>query len=1017
MEDELGESTLAVLGDFELLGELGRGGMGVVYRARQLGLGRMVALKVLGQGLPLGDAARARFTTEMAASARLSHPNVVTLYESGEDGHRLYFAMELVEGQDLGKWVQSSGPMPSRRAAEVVAQAADALQHAHQRGVIHRDLKPTNILLDTAGMVRVVDFGLARILEGTAAAPLTMDGQILGTPAYMAPEMAMGRGKSAGALADVYALGAVLFYLITGRGPFVGETVGEILGQVMEHEPPSPKWLNPGVPAPLATICLKCLAKEPGRRYASAREVAEDLRRFQKGEAILAKPAGPWMLGWLWVRRHPAWATVLVLMVLVMGSMLWAGVTARTSRLLDEQRRLADYVADINLARQALGQDNLVRAHDRLDRQLPGTGGKDLRGFEWWWLKELSRGQETRILFQSTNAVTVLALAAKAPIFAAAGEGWVGLWRAEGELVKRWETRGDGEPSGLALTDDGERVAVAWTNRVELYAWTGDRIREWKGVGGNTLAFSPSGRRLAVNYCPGSASDDPKDVIALDLGTSKEWRLAERGGSALRWEVGEETLKLVRFYGSVDRWYLGETNPVRLLENDRACYSASYSDSGEWLARSFYNGTVVVEQVGDGAKGKSIGGQAPRGVRIAFSRDDGRMALAGGAEARVNVWDTASWTRIGGLIGHVGEITGICFVGTNGLLSASRDGTVRFWDVTRPRRAEHRSIPHQLDAFNTRAPVYSADGRWLAASKVWASAPEPMESRETSVLWDREVGMARATFPGRPVAFSPDSRWVLMWRQDGELRAFDVETGRGGEGFRVANALPHWHEDLLSADGTRFIGHDTERRLHLYDAFTGQRMITASRTCWAWTVSSRGSLAAYATPGNDIVIWDFETGRERVVLRLDQQAPELRFSPDLRWLAVGSLNHRIHLVELATGRTEILVGHQASVMALDFTPDSRTLASGGDDSDLVLWNVESGRELFSKAQPAAIYWVRFAPDGQALLTGHLGTEDGQVPSEYRVWPAPGGVAGRANDARADSKSPGGRTVWDRAEMP
>lgn len=1018
VEDEFGESTLGKLGDFELLGELGRGGMGVVYRARHLDLGRMVALKVLGQGLPLGDGARARFTTEMAASARLSHPNVVTLYESGEDGHRLYFAMELVEGQDLGKWVQSSGPMPSRRAAEVVAHVADALQHAHQRGVIHRDLKPTNILLDTAGKVRVVDFGLARILEGTAAVPLTMDGQILGTPAYMAPEMAMGHGKNAGALADVYAVGAVLFYLLTGRAPFVGETIGEILGQVTEHEPPSPKWLSPGVPAPLATICLKCLAKEPGRRYASARELAEDLRRFHRGEAIQAKPAGPWLVGWLWVRRHPAWATVLVLMVLAMASMLWAGVTARTSRLLDEQRRLADYVADINLARQALAQGNLVRAHYRLDLQDKETNGKDPRGFEWWWLKELGRGQESRVLFQSSNAVTALALATTAPVFVAAGEGWVGLWNVEGELEQSWETRRDGEPLALALTRDGGQVAVAWTNRVELYARSGERIREWTGVGGNTLAFSPSGKRLAVNYCPGSASDDPKDVVVMDLESGKEWRLAGRGGSTLRWETGEASLQLVRFYGSVDRWRLGDTNLVRLLESGRACYSAGYSESGRWLARGIFDGTVSVDPMGGHDAGKSFVGQAPRGVRIAFSEGDQRLVLAGGAEARLTVWDTVGWVKVDELLGHVGEITGVRCLGTNRVVSASRDGTVRLWEVGRPQRVAHQSIPHQLESFNTRAPVFSPDGRWLAASRFWGEAPEPMELRDSSLLWDFEVGTLRTNLPGRPVAFSPDSRVVLTWRQDGELRAFEMATGRGGAGFRVANAAPHWHEELLSADGTRFVGHDAKRRLHLYDAFTGARLATASRECWVWTVSPRGLLAAYATPspGNDIVIWDLETCRERVVLHLSREAPELQFSPDLRWLAVGSLDQRIHLIELATGTTKEMVGHQAGIMALDFSPDSRTLASGGDDLDLILWNVESRRELFSKSQPGPIYWVRFAPDGQALLSGHVGTSDGRVPSEYRIWPAPRGLR-NAKGVAGPSGRPGRRTVWERVEIP
>ncbi len=1014
------------LGEFELLAEIARGGMGVVYRARQQRLGRLVALKVLPPETQRDEIARARFASEAAAAARLRHPGLVPVHEFGEVDGRLFLALELIEGPNLADHVRRGGPLPPRVAAELVAQVADALQHAHQQGVLHRDLKPSNVLLDPSGVARVTDFGLARIFDGTPGRQVTLTGEAPGTPPYMAPEQAAGRGRNrpVGPPADIHALGGLLFFLLTGRQPFVGDHPAEILEQVRHVDPPSPHLLNPAVPANLATVCLKCLAKEPGRRYPSARAAGEDLRRFLRGEVVLARPVDPFTRSWLWARRHPAPATALALALLALVAGGVATASFRTSRLLAAQSRLANYVADMNLARQAVAEDNLLRARTLLDRHRPESSETELRGFEWWLLADQARGRQADVIFQSSNAVTALAVAGPAtsaggaPAFAAAGAGWVRQWHADRSPAGSWALPESEEPRALALSADGAWLAVSWTNRVALFTTNGQRRRGWEDVGGNRLAFDPSGRHLAVNDCPPSTSEPPTDVVVLDTLGSGTSRLAGRGGPGIGWRPDGRTLQLVRRYGSVDRWSPGETNVQRLLEGNDACYSACFSTSGRWVARAFFDGRVALHPLASGeaaAVGFSVVGQASRGVRLALSEEDHWLAIAGGADARVGVWRVTDGQRVVGLPGHLGEVTGIEFVpGRPALLSASRDGTVRRWTFLEPVREDFERLPHQLDSFNTRAPVYSPAGRWLAAPRAWADLREDPERSDEFVLWDR-IAHARVTnLPARPVAFSPDSRRLLTWRQDGEMRGWDLATLRPGAPFRMANPAPHWNEELLSADATRLVGHDTNLNLHAYDAATGARQRTAARRCWTWTLSPVVELAAYVTPGPgpDVVVWDFGTGRERTVLHLREEAPELRFSPDGRWLAVGALDHLIHLVDLRGGPSRQLIGHQAGIMALEFTADGRTLISGGDDRTLVFWNLAAGREMFSLSQPGPVYWLRVPPDGQVLLTGHIGTVDGQVPSEYRLWPGPG--ASPSRPVAPTAPRPG--TVWARAEL-
>ncbi len=304
---------------YEVEAVLGRGGMGVVFRARHLPLRRVVALKMLLAGPYAGPHERERFRREAEAVARLRHPNVVQVYDVGDSDGRPYFTMEYIEGGSLAEKLAGT-PQPARQAAQLLATLAGAVQAAHQAGIVHRDLKPGNVLLTADGTPKVTDFGLARRLDGEES--LTWTGTAVGTPSYMAPEQARGEKAANGPATDIYALGAILYELLTGRPPFRAESATATLQQVLTDEPVSPTRLNPQVPRDLTTICLKCLSKQPQRRYASAAALAEELGRFLRGEPIAARPAGRLERLARWARRQPAAATLLAGTLLVAATVL-----------------------------------------------------------------------------------------------------------------------------------------------------------------------------------------------------------------------------------------------------------------------------------------------------------------------------------------------------------------------------------------------------------------------------------------------------------------------------------------------------------------------------------------------------------------------------------------------------------------------------------------------------------------------------------------------------------------------
>ncbi len=334
-------ASVVRLGNYEILGELGRGGMGVVYHARHLKLRHDVALKMI---LAAGHASRqelARFQLEAAAVARLQHPNIVRIFEFGEEGGKPFFSLEFVDGGSLTGRLKD-GPLPPREAATILEKLARAMHHAHELGIVHRDLKPANVLLTHTGEPKVADFGLAKELDSEDG--LSRTGTVMGTPAYMAPEQAEGRLREVGPGSDVYALGAILYECLTGQVPFRATTLRETLEMVVRREPTPLRRLRSTVPRDLETVCLRCLEKDPARRYLTAGDLADDLGRFLRGEPVAARPVGSLGRTWRWCRRNPAVAGLLAAVVgaLLLGATVSLAFALQARTSAREARQNAD---------------------------------------------------------------------------------------------------------------------------------------------------------------------------------------------------------------------------------------------------------------------------------------------------------------------------------------------------------------------------------------------------------------------------------------------------------------------------------------------------------------------------------------------------------------------------------------------------------------------------------------------------------------------------------------------------
>jgi hypothetical protein len=517
------DPIMPIVPGYELLQELGRGGMGVVYKARDLRLNRAVALKMILAGLHAGLDQRARFRREAESIARLRHPNIVQIYEVGEVDGTPFFSLEYVDGGSLASQLKGT-PLPSRQGALLVEALARAMHAAHQQHVVHRDLKPANVLMLSDGTPKITDFGLAKKLDDEAGA--TQSGAILGTPSYMAPEQAGGPRQVIGPAADVYALGAILYELLTGRPPFKAATSMDTVLQVLSEEPLPVRQLQPKTPRDLETVCAKCLQKEQAKRYPTALELAEDLHRFGELLPIKARPVGRLARAWRWCKRNPALAASLLAVAgaLLVGSVVstWfayradrqAGVArlaqedaekaaedaraaeARAQQLAGERDHFR-YDVRLNAARKSYEDGRIEAALDELERWRPAQADQaDLRRFEWYHLYRKCLPADQLVLYGSDGDVNTLAWSPDGKWLASAsGSGPIRLWDGQtGEQVRVFE--GHRSPvNAVCFSPDGKRLASASDDdAVRIYGVSSARellVCQGHGKGARGVAWRP----------------------------------------------------------------------------------------------------------------------------------------------------------------------------------------------------------------------------------------------------------------------------------------------------------------------------------------------------------------------------------------------------------------------------------------------------------------------------------------------------------------------------------------------
>jgi WD40 repeat protein len=950
-----GEPLPAVAG-YVVQALLGEGGMGVVYRARQLYPERPVALKMIRAGARASREDLLRFQTEAEAIASLHHPGIVQLFELGVHEGRPYFSLELVEGGSLARRLDGQ-PLPPRRAAELVRDVARAVQHAHQRGVIHRDLKPGNILLDGEGRPKITDFGLARRLqEETLRDRLTPASALVGTPCYMAPEQISNKPGEVGTHSDVYALGAVLYECLTGKPPFLDDSVFEVLNRVKTQPPARPSLTCPQVPRDLEVIALKCLEKEPAKRYAGAADLADDLQRFLDGEPIAAVPTPRAAQVWRWCRRNPVvaglGAAVLLLVVAFAVGASLAAVSfdqkAKENERLAEQRREAleqarleqrraeealeakDRAAYVDLlarADQEWSENHLARARELLLR-CPAH----LRRWEWRYLERQCRPQG-RLMRGHSLMVEALTFLPDGRLLSGGADGAVRLWSAEGQPLHAFEARLG--PVRSVARDPAARLAAA-----ACYGLKPEQGPEI--LGGVVLWELETGRRLPPPPGPGG----PLTCVAFGPGGL----LAAGGHDGL--------LRLWRARpGGWDGPHVQEMrSPL------------------EMRAPSPINGLAF----------------APAERVLATVSDDGVLRF----------WDV-EWGKERVLVqtdAHVGGAGQVAFapLGTR-LATTGADGAVRVWDWTRqaglrPGKARSSSPGATFDYFGA---AFSPDGRRLAVG----------DSRGEVVVWALDGGgtgdlvLRGHVGPVLAVAFRVDGEVLASGGLDHTARLWAADVNPqarvlSGHDSNVVSVAVSPDGQTVASAGPVTGGDfgDVRGEVRVWDRHTGDLLVLPQgldAVATALAFSPDGETLAVGREDRRVTLYDARTW----LVRRDLEGPGagvsgVAFSRDGRLLAASAFglkpgSSEVWVWELATGKGRRLPDVVGSAFAVAFSPDGRRLAAalGGPDlNGARVWDVTTGAALLTvRGHAGQVDQVQFSPDGTLLATSCFG--------EVRLWDA------------------------------
>jgi serine/threonine protein kinase/WD40 repeat protein len=1016
------------VGDYELLEEIARGGMGVVYKARQVSLGRTVAVKMILAGNLATKADHDRFHQEAEAAALLDHPNILPVFEVGEHCGQHYFSMGYVDGQSLAARL-AEGPLPPREAAELVATVAEAVDYAHRQGVVHRDIKPSNILLDSQGRPRVTDFGLAKRL-GAPGTPgheseLTTTGQILGTPSYMAPEQAAGQVGAVGPAADVYSLGALLYAALSGRPPFQAATPLETVHQVLQREPVVLRQLNAAVPRDLETIVLKCLEKPVPRRYATAQAVADDLRRFLAGRTIEARPVGRWEHSWRWCRRQPVVAGLIaaVALTLVAGiaiSSLFAANAFRQAKIArdnESKLRIAEAADQRDLAQSLLAQARLSSKS-----RLPGQRFKTLEAL----CKVRQIEGPSRKL--ADEAVAALCMADLVP-------------------DKQWPGAPQGFYTGAfsPLLDvyagcdmDGNITVRRVESDVEIAAFrTGHRVNAYGG-----LEFSSDGRYLRATTYDAAAGSRLFRVDAGARGTQGVGR--QQGPAAtilddrhIALAFSPDSRRFIALYpgGEYRLCELPSGKEIRRyrfpgVTDDRICWNpkkpqlALFHRAG-WRIVDLEKGELQAEYPMPGRVGW-----------VAWHPDGRHLAVAADRPAAIEIYDTQTRRMVArqavgdgptaGLVptfNHAGEL----------LITNDWSGMRRIWDPACGTDLLHMAASSRnffLVSPDDRRAAFNVEGQDLqtmsiaaGAERTFAAAPPGSENPSQPPF--AEGGAANDY--GAEIVPSPDGRLLAVPSSAG-VSLVDPKTGfelavvpdRGPIRFDSAGALLTWGNY-----GFRRwpIEHKSEGRVTVVKA--PQSIFDRIKTNSNCSASADGTVIAMAisfTNSGTAVLRQAKPGRE-VRQRIAGPQADVRHvavSPNGKWVAAGCFSPAAEKLtnakvwDASTGTLQATLPVSEGVWVW-FSPQGTWLATlSRTDAECRLWRTgtwHAGPRFQGASE------IAFSPDERILAvgsrTGQIRLCETATGKEFAIVPAAAGAPAYPRAFSPDGTLLYAKIEWDK----